>query len=146
MEYYTLRWAELYIPRRLMNLFPLWHVRGTLALVRWISQNRRHCRYVRLERELPRLKRKQKPVLMMHGARDNYVPLETANQLARLLPAGREYWPVPEANHNKARETNPAEYDRRLVEFFDPIESPRRPNIARREDREEILTPIAPAS
>ena len=146
LEYYTLRWAELYIPRWLMNLFPLWHVRGTLALVRRISQSRRHCRYVRLERELPRLKRKQKPVLMIHGARDNYVPPETAHQLVRHLPAGRQYWLVPEANHNKARATHPAEYDRRLLEFFDHAASPRRPKIANQEAREEFLTPIAPGS
>lgn len=120
MEYYTRRWAALYIPQWLMNLFPLWHVRGTLALVRLISQSRRGCRYVRLERELAGLG--QRAVLMIHGQRDNYVPLETARQLTRSLPENHELWLVPEANHNKAREVCPAEYDEQLVAFFDQLD------------------------
>ncbi len=121
MEHYTIRWAAVYIPQWLMNLFPLWHVRGTLALVRLISQFRRKCRYVRLERELPALRRK--PVLQIQGACDNYVPQETARRLARRLPASHEFWLVPEANHNKARKVDREEYDRRLVEFFEQMQN-----------------------
>ncbi len=143
LEYYTLRWAELYISRRVMNLFPLWHVRGTLALVRRISQSRRRCRYVHLERELPRLRKK--PVLMIHGSADNYVPRETANQLAGRLSAKHQFWLVPGANHNKARETDPAEYDRRLLVFFGPVDSPR-PNIPSQKTRQPFLSPMAPRS
>lgn len=119
MEYYTLRWAELYIPQWLMNLFPLWHVRGTLGLVRSISQRRRNCRYVRLDRELARLG--DTPVLMIHGERDSYVPLKTARELARHLPENNELWLAPRTNHNKARETHTEEYDQQLATFFDPL-------------------------
>ncbi|MCA9067568.1 MAG: alpha/beta hydrolase [Planctomycetaceae bacterium] len=116
MEYYTLRWAALYIPQWLLNLFPLWHVRGTLALVRLISQARRRCRYVRLEREMSRLKRK--PVLLIQGARDTYVPKQTSKQLTRYLGKTGTSWVVPDANHNKARESAGEEYDHRMVDFF----------------------------
>ena len=122
MEYYTLRWAELYIPQWLMNLFPLWHVRGTLAMVRFLSQLRRRCRYVRLDREIARLD--GTPVLMIHGERDSYVPLETARQLARRLPENNELWLVPKTNHNKAKETHPQEYDQQLTSFFDAMDDP----------------------
>lgn len=122
MEYYTLRWAALYIPQWVMNLFPLWHVRGTLALVRRISQIRRHCRYVRLERELSQLK--QKPVFMIQGGRDSYVPKETSQALIRFLPDNAEFWIAPNANHNKARESAAQEYDQRMVEFFAGLDCP----------------------
>lgn len=122
MEFYTLRWAALYIPQWSMNLFPLWHVRGTLGLVRRISQFRRHCRYVRLERELSRIKRK--PVLLIQGARDSYVPKETFEDLIRFLPANSEFWIAPNANHNKARESATREYDQRMVEFFRALDHP----------------------
>lgn len=119
MEHYTLRWAALYIPQWLMNLFPLWHVRGTLAIVRWFSQLRRNCRYVSLERALSRLRKM--PVLLIHGDRDSYVPKETALEIARRLPDHHAFWLVEKANHNKAREVDADEYDRRLVEFFEPM-------------------------
>jgi pimeloyl-ACP methyl ester carboxylesterase len=119
MEHYTLRWAALYIPQWLMNLFPLWHIRGTLALVRLFSQLRRRCRYVSLDRELSRLNKT--PILLIHGDRDSYVPKETALGIARTLPELHSFWLVENANHNKAREVDAEEYDRRLVEFFEPI-------------------------
>ncbi len=121
LEHYTLRWAALYVPQPVMNLFPLWHVRGTLALVRHISQVRRKCRYVRLEKELAQLKNRL--VLQIHGERDSYVPKETGRLLSRHLPRNHAYWLVAGANHNKAREIDADEYDRRLVEFFDPMQT-----------------------
>jgi pimeloyl-ACP methyl ester carboxylesterase len=119
MEHYSLRWASLFIPQWFMNLFPLWHLRGTLAIVRWISQYRRGCKYVILEKSLSRLKKTR--VLQIHGERDSYVPQETALQLARCLPADHEFWLVPQASHNKAREVDAEEYDRRVVEFFEQM-------------------------
>jgi pimeloyl-ACP methyl ester carboxylesterase len=121
MEHYTLRWAALYIPQWLMNLFPLWHVRGTLALVRFFSELRRGCRYVSLDRELSRLQ--QTPVLLIHGDRDSYVPKETALAIAQKLSEHHAFWLVENANHNKAREVDAEEYDRRLLEFFEPMQS-----------------------
>lgn len=121
MEHYTMRWAALYIPQWVMSLFPLWHVRGTLAIVRWLSQYRRNCRYVNLERELFRLRKT--PILLIHGDRDSYVPKETALAIARRLPGPDVFWLVEKANHNKAREVDAEEYDRRLIEFFEPMSS-----------------------
>jgi pimeloyl-ACP methyl ester carboxylesterase len=122
MEHYTLRWAALYIPQWLMNLFPLWHIRGTLALVRQFSQLRRKCRYVRMEHALWRLRKT--PVLLIHGERDSYVAKETAIQIAKKLSERHTFWLAENANHNKAREVDAEEYDRRLVEFFEPMQTP----------------------
>ena len=36
--HYTLRWASLYHPAWIMRLYPMWHIRSTLAVARWVSQ------------------------------------------------------------------------------------------------------------
>ncbi len=56
LTHYTVRWAALYIPVWLVDLIPIWHLRGTFIIVRWISQRRRNCHYTNLERLLPRLR------------------------------------------------------------------------------------------
>jgi pimeloyl-ACP methyl ester carboxylesterase len=115
--HYTLRWAVLYQPAWLMALFPTWHFRLTLALARWISERRRRCRYVLLEEWLPRLA--GRPVLMIVDGRDTYVLPEISETLYRRFPqSSTRRWLVKAAKHNMARETDAAEFDRRIVEFF----------------------------
>jgi pimeloyl-ACP methyl ester carboxylesterase len=114
---YAYRWAELYIPGWLMRLIPRWHLAGTLALARRVSQRRRRCQYTVLERELPRLNRK--PVLFIAGERDTYVPLAVSEAMCRYI-GGRQQsvWRVAEAGHNLARSVDPPAYDQRLAGFF----------------------------
>ena len=114
---YTYRWAELYVPDWLMRLIPRWHLAGTLALARRVSQRRRRCTYTVLERELPRLK--SKPVLFIAGERDAYVPPAVAEAMCGYIGGERQsVWLVPEAGHNLARDVDPETYDRRLAAFF----------------------------
>jgi pimeloyl-ACP methyl ester carboxylesterase len=113
---FSLRWAFLFVPDWLIKLLPKWHFESTLALVRWASEWRRRCRYLVIERILPRLK--SRPVLLIAGERDNYVPPEISQRLQACIGDSAEVWIVPQAKHNRAREAEPAEYDRRLVEFF----------------------------
>lgn len=114
--YFTLRWAFLYLPDWAMRLTPKWHFEVTLALVRWVSQWKRHCRYVIAERWLPRLR--TRPVLLIAGERDNYVHPEISQGLKNCIGDSAEVWIAPQAKHNRAREADAAEYDRRLAEFF----------------------------
>jgi len=115
--HYALRWSSLYFPAWLLRLLPIWHVRTTLALARWVSERRRHCRYVLLENWLGGLAGKQ--VLMIVGGRDNYVLPEISETLFERFPqATSRRWLVKTAKHNMAREVDPEEFDRRLVEFF----------------------------
>lgn len=110
------------VPAPLAKLIPEWHIQGTLMLSRWISQRRRRCRYIMLERVLPRLV--SKPALVIAGARDTYVMPEVAQKIAQLMGQPEALWLVEKAKHNLARSVNPDEYDRRLVEFFSQLESP----------------------
>ncbi len=118
MVHFIGRWATLYVPRALLPMLPNWHIRVTSVLVRWTSQFFRQSRYVVLERWLPRLKNQS--VLLVAGERDNYVHPNVGRDLQRRIASdGVQFWLVPKAKHNRARNVAPAEYDRRLREFFD---------------------------
>lgn len=122
LMYFTLRWAFLYVPDMLMRLIPLWHFQFTLAIMRRVSQWKRKCRYLILERWLRRLS--GRPVLFIAGQRDNYVHSEISEGLQKEIGSSAQVWIAPHAKHNRARETNKDEFDRRLVEFFQSHLSP----------------------
>jgi pimeloyl-ACP methyl ester carboxylesterase len=118
--HYTLRWSSLYFPSWAMRLLPIWHIRGTLAMARWVSQFRRHCRYVVLEDWLGRLGGRS--ILMIVDGRDTYVLPEISETLFERFPqANSKRWLVKTAKHNLAREVDPDEFDRRIVEFFSQL-------------------------
>ncbi len=142
--HYALRWSSLYFPRWLMRMLPIWHVRGTLALARWVSQLRRHCRYVKLEDWLPRLN--DRSLLMVVDGRDTYVLPEVSETLFERFPQGTSRrWLVKTAKHNLAREVDPEEFDRRIVEFFSQM-APRpttpQPSAVPKPKLERISRPV----
>ena len=117
LMHFIFRWATLYLPRPVLEMLPKWHVRITLVMVRWTSRLLRKRRYVVLENWLPKLK--NRPVLLVAGARDNYVHPDVGRGLQKRIDSpSAQLWLVPSAKHNSAREVGPAEYDRRLSEFF----------------------------
>ncbi|MGH7202189.1 MAG: alpha/beta hydrolase, partial [Planctomycetaceae bacterium] len=126
MTHYTVRWASLYVPEWVLRVSPMWHLRQTLGLTRWISQLRRRVRYSRLERWLPNLRGRR--VLLITGQNDTYVPPDISRSLCRLV--GDEsctMWVVPGARHNQARQADPEGYDERLVALFETMERSARP-------------------
>ncbi len=110
------------VPQFVASFIPKWHIRVTVVIASWISQRRRNCRYVKLERVLPKLA--NKPALIISGQRDTYVLAEVAEELVRLIGQPGALWTVPKAKLNLARGVNPAKYDRRLVEFFSNLDQP----------------------
>lgn len=123
MYFYTQRWATLYVPRWIMRLLPRAHVQFTLSIARRISQRRHHVRYVVAERALKRLT--PRPILLIAGDRDSYVPLPVAEELRQRIGESAELWIVPNAKHNGARALVPNEYDVRLVSFFEDLTAAR---------------------
>ncbi len=122
--YHARRWISLcipeWLPERLSRLIPVWHIRLTLSLVRWVSQIRRGCHYTHFERWLPRLR--DKPMLLICGDRDSYVLPEVTKDLYRRIAGGVcELWVVGQAKHNMARHIDPIEYDARIVDFFSEL-------------------------
>lgn len=58
------------------------------------------------------------PTLIIHGAADQFTPVEQGRQLAAAAP-GATYWEVPGAGHADSYTTDPATYVTRVVAFFD---------------------------
>ncbi len=57
-------------------------------------------------------------VLLIHGARDPYVPMDSIRALYRAARPPKALWVVPEAGHREAAQLRPQEYERRVVDFF----------------------------
>lgn len=115
MQFFAVRWAELYVPRKWLVYVPNWHISSTLFFARMVSQIKRRVRYATLTSDLPKFRNRK--VLLIAGKRDSYVKPEMTNDIARRAGDGSEIWIAPKAKHNMARTMNEAEYDRRLVDF-----------------------------
>lgn len=127
LEYFVLRWARLYVPDWFLTAIPRWHFVLTMRLVRWTSECRQRTRYAIVESWLHRLR--DRPVLLIAGERDNYVPIEVVRAIAHRIDSPLcRVWEVPEAKHNQARDIVPEEYDRQLVEFFSVLSPLREDN------------------
>jgi uncharacterized protein len=123
MVHFISRWATMYVPRVLMQALPVWHIRVTSVLVRWTSLFVRRRRYIALEQWLPKIKNRS--VLFVAGGRDSYVDPEIGRELSKRIDSSEvQFWLVPKAKHNRARHVGPAEYDRRLREFFNKTLAP----------------------
>ena len=120
LVHFISRWATIYVPRILLPILPMWHIRVTSILVRWTSQWLRKRRYVVLENWLPKLK--GRAVLLVAGERDNYVHPDVGRDLQKRIDSpATQFWLVPAAKHNRARHVGPVEYDRQLRVFFDQM-------------------------
>lgn len=115
--YYMQRWVTIYARYRwLYAHLPRWYF-GVIGLpARCIAGWRRSCRFASLERAVGRIS--PKPLLMIHGARDNYILPEIAGELFRHAREPRELWIVPGANHNGAVEVASDAYFEKVRGFF----------------------------
>jgi fermentation-respiration switch protein FrsA (DUF1100 family) len=68
----------------------------------------------------------QQPVLLIHGERDTYVPLEVAQTLRASLERRPRLWVVPHAKHNRCIDVATQRYQRRISRFFQAHLSPGR--------------------
>lgn len=115
--HYIYRWACIYSPvHRLFAHFPRWYVRGMAWMTCYQVGRRRGCRFTSIERAMTRLA--GRPLLMIHGQRDNYIVPEIVQELLRFTRSQAQLWIVPKAKHNQCLETQPEQYRNRIVEFF----------------------------
>jgi len=122
---YIVRWAEIYVPSPFIrNLMPAWLYRLLSWSARRHAEQRLNCRFPSVETAAARLA--PRPWLLIHGGRDGYITPEIARGLFDYGNNPRELWMVPEARHNGCRESDPAEYAARLLDFFQRF-APRRP-------------------
>lgn len=60
-----------------------------------------------------------RPIFFIHGASDTYVPPDETLRLWRASGEGPDLlWMVPGVEHDQAFQTNPEEYLRRVIDFF----------------------------
>jgi fermentation-respiration switch protein FrsA (DUF1100 family) len=60
-----------------------------------------------------------RPVLIMHGGRDELVPDDTGDRLYTAAAEPKFLWYAPDAAHVRLSTRYPAEYEARVVAFFD---------------------------
>jgi pimeloyl-ACP methyl ester carboxylesterase len=128
MVSYIVRWAQIYVPNPFLRaLLPMWLFR----FLAWTGQRWTEmtlgCRFPSVEAAVARLA--PRPWLMIHGQRDTYIGPEIAKALYSCGKNPKELWLVPDAKHNRCRETDPGNYRSRLLAFIEQF-APRRPLAA----------------
>jgi pimeloyl-ACP methyl ester carboxylesterase len=116
MKVYINRWAEIYVNRVSLWLWPNWFFQFAGWTGRMRTQWKRGRRYPVMERAVARLA--PRPWLMIHGACDNYIKTEIAQALFAHAKEPKDLWIVPKAKHNRSRDVNPAAYAERISAFL----------------------------
>ena len=101
-------------------LIPQFYYRVIAFFALRLVRRERHCGFPSLETALARLG--PRPLLMIHGAQDQYIRPEMARKLFELAggsPENREFWLVEGAKHNQALNVANAEYHERVLSFFE---------------------------
>jgi uncharacterized protein len=98
---------------------PRWHIRTTLEMAIGVSAMRLGCRFVRLERLLPALRRR--PVLLIVGQSDTHIPADMPDQLRCLAGSNATLCAIAGGRHNTERDADPERFDAALNGFFDSV-------------------------
>lgn len=119
-------WTTEYLMKRFATIFARirvvaeHHPPTTWRFLRWLlfrsCCRRFRCRFPSVRKTLARLGRL--PILLIHGEKDSYIPVEHARELYALAEGPKSLWTVAGAKHNQSIKFEPDEYGRRLVEFF----------------------------
>lgn len=115
---YMVKWINIYNPCKILQkILPHWYygVVASMALRR--LKRERGCRFPHLEHSMPRLT--PRPLLMIHGQADTYIKPAMAQVLFKLAREPKELWLVDGAKHNQAFQLANAEYQQRVLAFFD---------------------------
>jgi fermentation-respiration switch protein FrsA (DUF1100 family) len=75
------------------------------------------CRYLSVRKVIA--KALPRPIFMIHGLRDSYIPQEQAELLFNLAHGPKTLWNVEGAKHNQAVIVSPQEYTEKTIGFFD---------------------------
>jgi pimeloyl-ACP methyl ester carboxylesterase len=113
---YMRRWSPIFLDPILLFLSrPDWVLSVFRRLAMKLAEHRMGVRCVSVERALRRL---EVPILFVHGEQDSYIEMNQAKMLLGFAGGPKEIWMVPKADHNESMDVAPAEYSRRVVEFF----------------------------
>ena len=121
MMSYILRWAQIFVPNRVMySLLRDFAPTKVFGLLSWVArlreQRKLSCKFPDIETAVARLS--PRPLLMIHGAKDAYIKPDIARSLFDEGREPKELWIVPGAKHNRCREVEPETYAERIKAFF----------------------------
>lgn len=113
--------------------------------LRWLlfreCARRFNCRFPSVRKAVVRMG--SKPILLIHGEKDSYIPIAQSQALYRLAAGPKSLWSVAGAGHNKSVLVAPKVYADRVLRFFDEhLAVPRRshrPIPVRPSRREKLL-------
>ncbi len=114
---FMLRWVGIYANLPFIyKRIPIWYYSFLCLLTRLIVAWRNRCWFPSIERAARRLNVRR--WLMIHGAKDSYIPPRIAEQLHALARCPKELWLVPRARHNQCHRTEPDQYRDRVRAFL----------------------------
>lgn len=123
---YIHRWAEIYVTNeKFWKLMPGWLFEFASWAGRMNAQKQLGRKFASVERAVANLA--PRPLLMIHGEKDNYIGPAIAKALFAYAGEPKELWIVPKAKHNRCREVDPGGYRERVDQFFRRY-APRRPS------------------
>ena len=68
---------------------------------------------------LEQVKKCKRPMLFIHGEKDDYVPTQMVYELHEAKPEPKELWTVPNADHATSYKLNKKEYTEKVKQFTD---------------------------
>lgn len=118
LEHLMKRWAYIFAKVKFVyeNHPPaFWQFLTYLLLC--YSSRKLNCTFPSVYKALKRMS--ARPLLLIHGQRDSYIPVDQAQMLHDIAKDPKELWIVAGAKHNQGVTVQPDEYARRTVTFFD---------------------------
>jgi uncharacterized protein len=114
---YMRHWIRIYNKNyTVQELLPTWYYALYAKMAMGRVGRQRGVQFLHVEQSLHRFGR---PLLMLHGQKDGYIQPEMALKLFEYARPPKDFWLIPEANHNKGLEVAGEEYRRRVRDFFD---------------------------
>jgi len=119
LEYLMKRWAYIFAKVRFVYEN---HPPQFWRFLRWLlfreCRRKLNCNFPSVRKALCRLN-PDLPILLIHGERDSYIPVQQSQLLYHLAPGPKSLWIVPGAKHNQSVVVCPDYYATRTVAFFD---------------------------
>ena len=117
LEYLMRRFATTFARIRVVaenHPPPFWRFLRWLLFVQYYRRDR--CRFPSVRKAVVRMG--AKPILLIHGEKDSYIPIAQSQRLFDLAEGPKEIWSVPDAKHNQSIRMHADAYTRHVVRFL----------------------------
>ena len=111
------KWAHIFARVKLVYAYhpdSVW--RAVVWLLMLFAQPKLGCRFLSVDKALKEMQ--PRPILFIHGERDNYISVDQTRLLYDKAPSPKYLWTVPEAGHNQSVSIHPKQYSARTIAFF----------------------------